>query len=58
MAKQSDDLKNPRKEDSDAEPVPQPTLAGEVTTVTSDRISQAGVQMASMCSPVRQVKSD
>jgi hypothetical protein len=58
MARQSDDLKNTRKENSDAGPVPQPTLGGEVTTVTSDRISQAGIQMASMCSPVRQVKSD
>lgn len=73
MARQSDDLKNPRQEDADAKTgragpppqdvpvhnagrVPLPTFGGEVTTATTDRISQAGIPMAPMCAPTRQVK--
>jgi hypothetical protein len=72
MARQSDHLKSPRQENTDAKtgradlppqdvpvndagPAPPTTFDGEVTTAITDRISQAGIATATMCSPARQV---
>jgi hypothetical protein len=72
MARQSDDLKNPRQENADAktgradlpaQDVPihdagpaAPTTFGGEVTTATDRISQAGIPMAPMCAPTRQGK--